>query len=416
MIKKAALLLFSTCFALLLCEEIVRQLFIIPNNIAAYYPLGPSVTNSYIRATQKEYDIEMRYNAYGFRDSQDGFTPRKSDKEVRILFVGDSFTEGVGVKVESRFSNLLFGRLAAEGVRHLKTMNIGQLATNPQTYIGNLTSFGFALDPDVVVMSIYIGNDFMGGRSVITGNPKDFTITQKIDNTNKPSLPNHLMLGYIRKLISSLYDDHSRIVRKAEGAQLWDVYFHKHINRDFFLSNLNVSGKQFDEISKTMNPDLVEDAIHGIINPGYFIQSFNARLSPHSGTDMNKTPYYTREDVDNIIRLIVVSNELASMQGAGFVVLIIPDIYEVFPMIYSQVLTDYFGFQNTPPQLAQLDTIRKKLVTQMRQHHIPSVDIYSALKSSPVMPYFLYDGHLNEAGHKIAADQLQPLLKQAINR
>jgi len=69
-------------------------------------PLGPA--NGLVRQRQPkgDYDLQIRFNKYGFRDDQD-----LSDASTNDLFVvGDSVSFGWGVDISNRFSNLLADR------------------------------------------------------------------------------------------------------------------------------------------------------------------------------------------------------------------------------------------------------------------------------------------------------------------
>ncbi len=57
-----------------------------------------------------DFDVEVEFNQYGFRDRKDIAQSTSSDYFV----VGDSFSFGWGVKEEERFSNLLQEKLAAK--------------------------------------------------------------------------------------------------------------------------------------------------------------------------------------------------------------------------------------------------------------------------------------------------------------
>ncbi len=69
-------------------------------------------------------------NSLGFRDSQVREVPLKSSRE-RLLVIGDSFTEGVGVPFEDSFVGILTRELAQKDV---EVMNAGVSSYSPITY------------------------------------------------------------------------------------------------------------------------------------------------------------------------------------------------------------------------------------------------------------------------------------------
>lgn len=96
------------------------------------------------------YDFEMRYNQEGFRDVD----RKKRATAPRILFLGDSFTEGFGVDAAYRFSNLVEQQL------DLECINFGISRIGPAQYQEIYRKYGLRYDHDIVVISIYPINDF----------------------------------------------------------------------------------------------------------------------------------------------------------------------------------------------------------------------------------------------------------------
>jgi hypothetical protein len=62
----------------------------------------------------------VRANKQGFRSNFDFCEKKKSDKDKRIVFLGDSYTDGSGVEAEKRFSNLF-----ARSFKRLECYNFG---------------------------------------------------------------------------------------------------------------------------------------------------------------------------------------------------------------------------------------------------------------------------------------------------
>ncbi len=116
-ISRAGLLLASTLVGLVILECGVRVFLprYIPCEAVVFHmeggvPLGPK---SYVgRHTNNttDYDVTVRINAYGFRDTKD----LKDSRERDFFVVGDSFGFGWGVDEEDRYSNLLASMLESE--------------------------------------------------------------------------------------------------------------------------------------------------------------------------------------------------------------------------------------------------------------------------------------------------------------
>jgi len=108
------------------------------------------------RATPLSYHYDFRMNSRGFKDVE--FNPVKSGGTYRILGLGDSFAYGI-VPYEDNYYTVLEEGLKREG-RKIELINMGIGGTGPQDYLSLLMKEGLELNPDMVVVSFFIGNDF----------------------------------------------------------------------------------------------------------------------------------------------------------------------------------------------------------------------------------------------------------------
>jgi len=74
-----------------------------------YYVRPPNTLSNY---QAQEFDYEIRTNSLGFRDIEHPLS--KPPGELRIMAIGDSFTEGMGAKFEQTWLNQLGRTLNAE--------------------------------------------------------------------------------------------------------------------------------------------------------------------------------------------------------------------------------------------------------------------------------------------------------------
>ncbi len=113
---RLALLALSTVGSLLLLEFAVRVRFPFYNprgkdQIVFHFnkdgvPLGPENQTIRQRSPQGDYDLQVSFNRFGFRDTKELTTSTPADWFV----VGDSFGLGWGQEETNRFSNLLEGK------------------------------------------------------------------------------------------------------------------------------------------------------------------------------------------------------------------------------------------------------------------------------------------------------------------
>ena len=104
-------------------------------------------------ALDTNFKFTHKYNTLGFRDSE--WTIDKKDGTKRIMFVGDSFLEGVMAEqnetIPAQFANLTKG--------NIEVMNFGMLGTGIINYLQLIADITPVFKPDAVVLAIY-ANDF----------------------------------------------------------------------------------------------------------------------------------------------------------------------------------------------------------------------------------------------------------------
>jgi hypothetical protein len=126
------------------------------------HPLPIFYTNSYDRFRGKPFspDWNFHLNSKGFKDVE--FNTRKAAGTTRILGIGDSFAFGV-VPYEYNYLTLVEQYLNQSGHR-VELINMGIPGTGPFQYLSLLADEGLQLEPDSVLLSFFIGNDFYDER------------------------------------------------------------------------------------------------------------------------------------------------------------------------------------------------------------------------------------------------------------
>ena len=104
-----------------------------------------------------EYDNEIRINAEGLRGEEVG---QKTERLTRLLAIGDSFVFGVGVEDTETFTAVMADQLTEIGVP-AEGLNAGIPAFGVPDAVSWLARRGLALQPDVVILSIFQGNDLV---------------------------------------------------------------------------------------------------------------------------------------------------------------------------------------------------------------------------------------------------------------
>ncbi|HKS42921.1 MAG TPA: SGNH/GDSL hydrolase family protein [Blastocatellia bacterium] len=115
--------------------------------------------NSYMRFRGHPHDkiFNFHLNSKGFKDVE--FDDKKQEGTYRILGLGDSFAFGV-VPYENNYLTLLEENLNKNS-RKTELLNMGIPGIGPKDYLALLNDEGLKLQPDMVLLSFFIGNDFL---------------------------------------------------------------------------------------------------------------------------------------------------------------------------------------------------------------------------------------------------------------
>jgi len=106
-------------------------------------------------------DFDFQLNSKGFKDLE--YKQREENGVYRIVGIGDSFAFGV---VPYRYVYLTrLEELLAEKWKQTEVINMGIIRIGPKEYLSLLVNEGLDLNPDMVLVSFFIGNDFQQKRA-----------------------------------------------------------------------------------------------------------------------------------------------------------------------------------------------------------------------------------------------------------
>jgi hypothetical protein len=409
-VPNTLLLVTSIYISLLAAEVILNKYYLIKGAktqtpLARYYPLGNDICNRTIRVEQKEFSALFQYNSHGFRDEE---IPITKKNETRFLFLGDSFVEGFGVKKQDRFSEVLLRTLNKERDEKFVGINAGQLATNPINYLHNLVDFGVSLKPDHIFVGIFIGNDFQNGRHPSYRVNTSYKVNKIFPKGGfiPVSWKAFLKLDFLTTLAENFISGKpGEIQRQQKEKGFWQIYFRNKIDKKFFMEYLKITESEFDKTTSFLDDNFVKESHAGKLNPGYLLKSIKNFRGDLDKTEYEK--YYNNADFENGFNAILKMSEIAKTFGVKFTAILIPDIYQVYPMESSKYLKTILSYPDVPYRVKnELKELRLQLVEALTAHSINFLDITAALKKSPIQTYHLFDTHLNKTGHAIMSELL----------
>jgi hypothetical protein len=331
--KKANLvLLLTSIFSSLVLSEVILRLFVPQETkrLAVFdEDLGwrgtPGGEGVYIRV-RDNIRVPFKYNSAGFRDEE--FPDVESDLQ-QIVVLGDSFVESLEVEYERTFHRLMESSFSAGGDRPAAVVNISSQGYSTAQEILAYRKFRGALNPDVVLLSFYTGNDFGDNlREAFARIDDEGTVTFTKQDVSR------LQIGWLT-------------------FQRW-LYENSHLV--FFGKNL---------VSNL----------------------FKAKLGPETKSETRVSEDQTRETT---ARLILRLHEEVAADGVRFGVLIFP----------------------SKKELAAGDLTKSAFVEKVcREAGIASLRLDAVLSGEH---FFQYDEHLNEEGHRVAAEQIMMFLKSSL--
>jgi lysophospholipase L1-like esterase len=113
------------------------------------------VPGARVRHTHPDFDVVYTVNADGHRGT--AAPTRRPPGQLRVLWLGDSYTFGLGADNDAIFTEVLNGR-EAPGRLHL---NLAVPGTSTDQQVLLAEEAGLALRPDLVVLVVYLGNDLV---------------------------------------------------------------------------------------------------------------------------------------------------------------------------------------------------------------------------------------------------------------
>jgi hypothetical protein len=300
-------------------------------------------------------DYEFNLNSQGFKDVE--FTVQKESETYRILGIGDSFTFGV-VPYPYNYLTLLEEQFNQAG-KTVEIINMGIPGLGPRDYLSILSNEGLALNPDRVLISFFIGNDFT-----------DNILTEDLRRKN---------YSYVVEFFRSLI----KLQQNYEG----------------HIFNPKERGNYQDN-----QPTFTEEHFLGI----------QQERSLHYLTNKNADKQLKKLLEDAVADLKKIK-ELCDHENIALTVVIIPDEVQVNPELQKKIVEH---FELNDPSLIDFKLPNRLLQAELQDAKIDSIDLLEEfiIESQQQRLYKPLDTHWNIAGNQLAAEVIQQKLGQKIEQ
>lgn len=306
-------------------------------------------------------------NSRSFRTPE--YTRRKAAGILRVLAIGDSFTYGV-VPDAMHFTTLFEAGLEARRGHDSEVLRLGVPGTGTPFQLRLWQLEGSRLDADLVVLGFFVGNDFVDELGTAPG------FGGFVDRAATASYTVRLVKNGLR------------LLRHGHGGGL----------RDSPISAAVTSGEtggyelpgfreSFDEDAPTMSAELYHEIEAERLEICLRSKSLEFRLR-----------------FDRVAQLLERFAWEVRQSGADFLVMIIPDEFQVDP----EVLTAAFEAGGHAPEDVDLDRPQRALRDFFVDHEIPHVDLLPSFRDAARdrRLYLEKDSHWNAAGNRLAAERL----------
>jgi lysophospholipase L1-like esterase len=387
--------------------------------------------------TRPEFSVRVTTNALGFREPR--LPAPKPPGTVRIVVIGDSFTQGYGVDESEACPRQLEALLGAwDRSRRYEVINLGVPGACPPDYLYNLREVGLAYHPDVVVVGV-MANDVGDIDVRHLGHPSALEVLQNIQKARVdhrpawkrlPSLVWPALYNFVgdraRPLKAELTGADTAIARAGAEADR-PAARRPIVPRELWRGDLVAVASRFDRRAQ------VEAALAGRGD------ELIGRLAPilaggWSFAAPDWRPYFTfmglvQPDIyadgvllppryDTAWKVMIADlrqiDVVAGRAGARTVIMFIPAAYQVTRATWR--FLEKYGIRSDERTLTDT-AFADRLKEFGAGAGIPVVDLLPTLRSRANQRlYFVRDGHWTPEGHALAAASLAGALRAVLSQ
>jgi len=339
-----------------------------------------------------EFEYEFTTNELGIRYPH--IPLEKSPGEVRILMLGDSFTEGVGVQAKDTFGAALENHFGSKSGDEIRFINAGLAGRGPIDFWRVFADAGLKLHADGLLICIY-ANDLMDTAESLSREDlyRRHPERQGVDKIA------HSLLPRIYILASEAYRIVVREIRQYKGfvANVTDIAREKGIDEDAIQHWQKALPGELVDASDRQEFNRMRLSM-GLFNPQYWVESL----------EINTPRAERKYQAMNLVldEITAVAREHGMAIGL---------VYIPTPLQYDQTRHASWnpwiigGVEVREQWLSHDSEIQRRLADWAQAESIPFLDLTPALRAEASRGRelnFKLDGHWNAEGHQVASEAI----------
>ena len=292
--------------------------------------------------TSLDYHFTIESDEHGFRNSK--AWPDKAE----VVIVGDSMAYGYGVEQRDAWPTLV-----DEALPGIHVVTLAMPGAVPQQYTRYFEKFGAALQPKVLIYTVFAGNDIVEAetfdRWLAAGSPDNYAVWRFFEGMVPSMRSSILESSYLMLVLSS--------VRKS-------------LRSEFPSTDVSLP------------------------NGG------RLRLAPNLYSDALRRDHPGDPGFDSVVRAVAEARDRAQALGCQIVVMFVPTKENVYPS------------PDGAPFPSLIGPLKEAVAGQPGMEVIDLTDSLRSLAATGAQLYFRVDGHPNVAGNRAIAAVVTRYLRE----
>lgn len=399
--KLTVFLLACLCFFFLADQAL--GLFGFPEE---YPPQIAGPANFAMQNSNLEFSYEFRTNSRGIRYRE--IPLDKPESDYRVVVLGDSFVEGVGVPIEQTFPMLLEKELV-RGKKETFFINCGIQGTSVLKYAQMLHHVGLRYHPDAVLIALY-ANDL--AEIDVEETARSAKAAGWIVKDNRGNLLTRLTHDALPRFYALGLKAAASISRRFTEYQAGDQGLLASVSQE--ARNRGITEDKIQQWRAHLPPELVSAADNGkfngallslgLIEPDYWTVALDVQ-----GDEAEAKWRQMSRVLSEMI-------QLCRERQIPVAVVYVPVAFQYdaeYKGVWRQV-----GFEIRNEWLTTETEIEQRVTALTRADHVPFLNLTpyfrTAAKQMPGQLQYQLDNHWTPAGQQLAAATLAPWLQESL--